>query len=269
MRLLFDIGGTHTRLALAKNNKEFCEPQVFDTPENFEENLELWEERISLLLQSNSGEITEAVGGVPGMVNEENKLIRSPNLPQWKGLNIEMRLQKFLEKPVTLKNDADMVGLGEAEFGPGQDEEIVVYLTISTGIGGTRIVSGEIDQFTLGFEPGHQLIGDIENEQPTEWEALASGSGLEEKYGKDPKDLGDEVYDKVTHYIAVGVHNTIVHWSPNMVILGGGIMLGDIDINQLEEKVEDIMYIFHELPEFRQAELGDVGGLYGALAYNN
>jgi glucokinase len=49
-------------------------------------------------------------------------------------------------------------GLGEAVFGAGKGREIVVYMTISTGVGGARIVGGKIDASAMGFEPGHQII---------------------------------------------------------------------------------------------------------------
>jgi len=77
---------------------------------------------------------------------------------------------------VFIENDASIVGLGEAVSGAGMGEEIVVYITVSTGVGGTRIVSGEIDEHAYGFEPGHELI----NMQDS-LEDLVSGTAVEER----------------------------------------------------------------------------------------
>ena len=57
-----------------------------------------------------------------------------------------------------LANDSDLDGLGEATVGAGKGFNIVAYITVSTGIGGVRIVGGKIDVSTYGFEPGHQII---------------------------------------------------------------------------------------------------------------
>ena len=70
-----------------------------------------------------------------------------------------------------IANDTAVVGLGEAHRGAGIGYNIVTYITVSTGVGGTRIVDGRIDRRIYGFEPGHQTI-DIDN---SVWEGSASG----------------------------------------------------------------------------------------------
>src|SRR6185436_9338463 len=58
----------------------------------------------------------------------------------------QSELNKLFNCPVYLENDAALCGLGEASVGAGQGSKIMVYLTISTGVGGARIVGGKIDR---------------------------------------------------------------------------------------------------------------------------
>ncbi|HWR57864.1 MAG TPA: hypothetical protein VN328_03155, partial [Thermodesulfovibrionales bacterium] len=60
--------------------------------------------------------------------------------------------------------------------------------------------------------------------------------------------------------------NTIVHWSPDIVILGGSVA-GKIPLGRVRFHLRRIMKIFPKLPPIEKAVLGDVGGLYGALHF--
>lgn len=57
-----------------------------------------------------------------------------------------------------LANDADLVGLGEAVYGAGKGYKVVAYFTVSTGVGGARIVNKRIDKGVFSFEPGWQYV---------------------------------------------------------------------------------------------------------------
>ena len=69
--------------------------------------------------------------------------------------------------------------------------------------------------------------------------------------------------------MAIGLNNIIVEWSPDVVVLGGSMITGDpsISIEKTENYLKEILKIFPKLPAIRKAELGDFGGLYGALAF--
>jgi predicted NBD/HSP70 family sugar kinase len=179
-----------------------------------------------------------------------------------------------------IENDTAMVGLGEAAYGAGKDFDIVAYLTISTGVGGARIVGRRIDANVFGFEPGHQIIDADGTMCPDcrafeddrglgHLEAHISGSAIEKRFGKHPSEIDDEkVWDDLARYLAYGLNNTIVHWSPEVVVLGGGMMKSTgIKIERIDHYLEDILKIFPERPLLKLAELGDVGGLFGGLSY--
>ncbi len=60
-----------------------------------------------------------------------------------------------------------------------------------------------------------------------------------------------------------------VFWSPDVIVLGGSMITGDpsIPLDITEAHLKEILKIYPELPAIKKAELGDSGGLHGALEY--
>jgi len=77
--------------------------------------------------------------------------------------------------------------------------------------------------------------------------------------------------EELPRWLAYGLTNTILHWSPNAVVLGGSMIVGDpaISVDAVRKNIEECLTIFPELPTIKKAELEDFGGLYGALAFIN
>lgn len=260
------------RLAVSRDGKSFDEPKIINTPQDFNAGMSFFQ-KITLEL-SDGGKIKAVAGGIAGPLDRgKTKLINSPNLPRWVGKPLKETLQKTLKIPVYLENDAAIVGLGEAMNGAGKGEEIVAYITVSTGIGGARIVDGKIDRNIFGFEPGHQIIDPTGTLCPMcnlvgHLEGHVSGVALETRYHKKPYEIGDpDVWEEEAKWLAYGLNNTIVHWSPSVVVLGGSMITKSpcISIERVRYYLEHTLSIFPELPRLAKAELGDVGGLYGAL----
>ena len=82
--------------------------------------------------------------------------------------------------------------------------------------------------------------------------------------------IDKDFWEKVSRVLAVGLNNTIVHWSPDVVILGGSMMkkIG-VPFDRVEAHLRQIIKIYPEIPPLKKSKLGDLGGLYGALAYIN
>ncbi len=271
MLLLFDIGGTKIRVGIAENNFELLNDIIFSTPLQFEEGMETFFKSAKALIKDQK--ITHICGGIAGTLNsQKSQLVRSPHLPLWIGKPLQQTLQNLFQAEVFLDNDACMDGLGESVFGAGKDYTIVSYITISTGVGGAKIVAKKIDSHAVGFEPGHQIIeinGElcIPCQVKGHLEAYISGTALQKKYGKHPNEITDErVWHEVTQYLSVGLANTIVHWSPDVIVLGGSVSK-HISLELLTEKLAQKITIFPVLPKIIRAQLGDLNGLYGALAY--
>ncbi len=252
------------RVAFSADGQTIEEPLVRPTPGNFEEGMNLF----SVLLQEAVAgrHINKAAGGVTGMMDlEKQTSIFSPHLPDWKDKPLRTSIEKVLGITTFLENDTALVGLGEALYGAGKDKDIVVYLTVSTGVGGVRIVKGKIDSKRFGFEPGHQLV-DINSRKTLE--ELVSGPSLFAKYGRQPEKINaPDFWKDVAKNIAVGVYNSVLHWSPDIVVIGGGVVTNQqlLLIEDIEKEFRAINKVFPQTPEIKKATLGNAGGLYGAL----
>ncbi|MFO0718887.1 MAG: ROK family protein [Candidatus Paceibacterota bacterium] len=276
MYLLFDIGGTNTRVAFSKDGKDIGEPVVFPTPQDFEEAMKAMKKAL-VDLGVAVGSFKIACGGVPGVFDKvAGSLTFSPNLPDWVGKALREKLFQSFGVPVHIENDASLVGLGEAHYGAGKGFSIVEYITVSTGVGGARIVDGKIDEKSVGFEPGQEVmtfgaenVGTSSGEKTT-FENAVSGTALEKRFGKKPKEVTDpQVWEELAEKLAFGLHNTIVLWSPDVLVLGGSMIVGDpaISVERTDFYLQKMLKIFPKPPILKKAELGALGGLWGALEF--
>lgn len=99
--------------------------------------------------------------GIPGPVDPHTGVVITlTNIPGWKDLALQEIMQARLGRPVFLGNDANLAALGEWKFGAGRGCRDVLYLTISTGIGGGIIVDDRLllGARGLGAEVGHVLV---------------------------------------------------------------------------------------------------------------
>ena len=95
---------------------------------------------------------------------------------------------------------------------------------------------------------------------------LVSGKAIVERTGKKVKELSPEELDDVVNKLAIGIYNSILHWSPDIVILGGAVIIDTPDlVPKLQKKVASLLKIFPEAPLFKKAALEDKSALWGAL----
>jgi hypothetical protein len=99
---------------------------------------------------------------------------------------------------------------------------------------------------------------------------MVSGTATALRFGKPAYEVHDRNVweEEMPQWLAYGVYNTILHWSPDVVVLGGSMIVGDpaISVPKTAEKVRDMLKIFPEMPEIKAAELGDFGGVHGGLS---
>ena len=108
-----------------------------------------------------------------------------PTLQGWREVPLAALLSKRLGMPVRLENDANAAALGEWRFGAGQGTASMVFVTVSTGIGGGVIADGRLLHGRRGMagEIGHMTVAYGSDDAlfcgaPGAWEALASGTAL-------------------------------------------------------------------------------------------
>ena len=270
MFLLGDLGGTRIRLGFSPDGRIIENPVICDSPDDFDEAVQLIKEQARII--SKARPIRAACFGVAATFNKSlSTIIHSAHNPLWNNKDIKIELEKAINCPTLFENDTSIVGLGEAITGPGIGKEIVVYITVSTGVGGTRIINGKIDKKANSFEIGHQII-DLNGlpcpscQTAGHLEAYIAGSGLLKKYGMKAEQITDpKVWGEVAKYLAIGIHNTVLHWSPDIVVLGGSVMK-QISLDNVKAELYKRLTIV-PVPEIGLAKSDDMGGLYGALEY--
>jgi predicted NBD/HSP70 family sugar kinase len=274
MYLIYDIGGTKTRVAFSADGSSFEDPKIVPTPSKFDEGIELFH---SLADEVKKGrDVFDSAGGVSGTWNKDRtELVNSPNLIDWIGKPVKDKLSSVINAPTYCDNDCAMVGLGEALQGAGRGHSIVAYITVSTGVGGARIIDGIVDERSLSYEPGHQII-DMSIHDPEAGvlgtlEGLVSGTAIEKRFNMKPYEVKiDDLWEnELSRKLAFGLNNTMVHWAPDVVVLGGSMIVGDpaISVTKTRDILSNILVAYPTVPEVKKAELDQVGGLFGALEY--
>lgn len=268
MWLLFDIGGTKTRIAVSDDHKSLGKVKIISTSGNFRIGIENLKSIARGLTQDKK--ITAIGGGLAGSFSRSKEKIigGGANIKGWVGKHLKQEFERAFGAPVYLENDASLAGLAEAVKGAGRGKEIVVYYTISTGFGGTRIVRREIDANARGFEPEYQVV-----EARKVWKNYRRGilrnylgrKEIEMRFGKKPQEISDpRIKDELAKWLAIAVNNGILHWSPDIIVLGGSVM-NIIPLHRVRFYLKKIYKGYRTPPPLVKTKFGDEAGLQGAL----
>ncbi len=245
-----------------------------------------------------------AIGvALPGPIDPKTGILfAAPNIPGWINLPVRQTIQERFQVPVVVGNDANLAALGEWRYGAGRGHHDLLYLTISTGIGGGVIMN---DRLLLGHrglatELGHITVlpdGPLCGcGQRGHLEALASGTAIAHYVAQElangtpcslpvsptptARDIslaaqaGDELCRQAiaaaASYLGIGVANYLHVFNPSIVILGGGVsQMGDLLFKPMRAGLEQNVISPAYLTDLTitTAALGDDAGLMGALAY--
>lgn len=254
-----DIGGTKTLIAVYKADGEVVAQQKFPTPQDFDEFITTF---TATYKELGSFDLQRAVVAVPGQVDRKHGIaIAFGNLP-WTNVPMAQELEKILNCPVQLENDANLAGLSEALLLKDQYRK-VVYVTVSTGIGGVLVVDGEIDPNTADAEIGHILLE--HNGQLMRWEQFASGKAIVAKYGKRVSDIEDPTaWYGIARNIAIGLIDVVAVYVPEVIVLGGGV---GTNFDKFSEHLLEQMKIYDNpmltLPVIIKAQRPEEAVIYG------
>lgn len=243
-----DLGGTNIRVGKVNEIGEILQIEEAETP-TADGREAIVEKMIAMVKKINNYQECEGIGmGVPGPVDAVKQIMTlSSNLPNFDYYPFTKIMEKELGLEVTIDNDANMAGLGEAVFGAGKGYPIVYYVTVSTGIGGALIINEKAHSGKNGYageianiiiDPSrerynHLNAGAIENE--------ASGTALVRKansffntnetsakflFEKAKNNDADaiKIVNQAAKDLAIAL-STIAHvCDPHIFVLGGGVM---------------------------------------------
>jgi glucokinase len=227
----------------------------------------------------------------PGPLNPFTGILEGiGTLPGWEGGNLPAELGPPFNARVAVENDADAAALAEANWGAGKGSRHLIYITISTGIGGGIILGGQLYRGAKGAHPevGHQII------DPSGplcycrangcWESLASGTALAAwvqqqdpipvprtaaeiaQWAKNGDPLALKAMDREGYYLGLGLANIITLFTPDTIVLGGGVMQSrHLFLPRALQVVEEVCtQVPVQNTQITQAALGSDTGLAGA-----
>lgn len=258
--LAVDLGGSQARVATS--NDELALDGRLDEPTDHSSGPESVVAQLARLCKRSceqSGrslnDIELAVVACPGPLDARDGVVFDPpNLPGWKQVALRAMLEAALGVPVAIVNDANAAALGEFHHGAGRGTRNLVYLTISTGIGGGVVVDGVLLEGTSGSggELGHMTIDRNGPRCPCGnlgcLEVLGSGRAIARRYAEalatgqgatasDPtisardvirfatqgEQVARDIFQDAARAVGTGVVNCVNIFNPDVVVLGGGV----------------------------------------------
>lgn len=205
------------------------------------------------------------------------RIALSTHVGGWSDFDLPKHLEKTLGLVPLMDNDANAGALGEAVYGAGRGFRPLFYMTLSTGIGGGVIPSGEIiyrGADSYAGELGHIVIRPDGPECLCGWhgcfERMCGGLWLERDYGRPAEALLRDP-DFVKRYVvdlAMGLKAAIMLLNPARIVIGGGISKARdaLFVPLREELRRQITSWSRARIDVVPAELGDDSVLYGAMA---
>jgi fructokinase len=162
------------------------------------------------------------------------KVLPTPK-PGWAGADIVSSLMKVFDIPIGFDTDVNGAALAEWRWGAAQGCDPLVYLTIGTGIGGGLLINGSLVHGLLHPEMGHVLLPHDREADPFTgscpfhgdcFEGLATGPAMEKRWGQKAETLPPDhpAWALEAHYISLALAGFICTFSPQRIVLGGGVM---------------------------------------------
>jgi glucokinase len=295
-----DIGGTQIRAALFQDGS--ITPKKIERISTSGENpvldricdliLKIWPEygAMSAIGIATAGAIDPYQGVV----------ISAPNISGWINVPLRDHVQNCFQVPVYIGNDANLAAIGEWRYGSGKGHHHLIYITISTGIGGGIILDDHLllGQQGLAAEIGHVTIlpdgplcgcgkkGHIEalasgtaivNWTKSELErgfvsSLSNEETITSRIVANAAKRGDQLainaFNRAGYYLGMVLADFLHLFNPSMVIVGGGVSLsGELIMGPTHKALQSFVLHPEYLRNFSlsRASLGDEAGLIGAL----
>ncbi|MBI3442871.1 MAG: ROK family protein [Candidatus Sungbacteria bacterium] len=298
--LAIDLGATNVRVALVSRSGKVIAKIKDKTPKHGKNGAVISQRIIEMigLVMAKHPDARPAGIGISSMGPldyQRGGPLHSPNIPFTFVPLVEPLRRKF-SLPVFLLNDANAAVLGEQRFGAGKKKKNLVYITISTGIGGGAIVDGNLLLGGSGnaAEVGHMIVDTTHNIRCSckkgigHWEGCASGRNIPKffktwakAHGKKiavmpatAKDVFDHArsgnaaargfLDALHRVNARAISNVIVAYDPELITIGGSVVFMNAPV--LLSGIKKYVDRHLKTPEIRVSRLGDDIALLGAAA---
>jgi glucokinase len=302
-----DLGGTQLRVAVLDSSYHILARHA--EPTEVEEGVDAVLDRLIGCVRNVGDQADwQRISGVgvsaPGPLDPWRGVIHwAPNLPGWREVPLTDRLCEAVGRPVWMGNDGNVAALAEQRFGAGKGQLDLVYITVSTGIGGGIVSHGQIvlGHDGLGGEVGHMTVqadgprcncgnigcleavasGTAIARQAQELLALGARTHIADLVDGDPERItakvvheaarqGDvvavDLFRKAGMYLGIGIVNLMYLFNPGTIVIGGGVAkAGDLLFVPMQATIhERIHEIYWKGCPVVPADLGDDVCLMGA-----
>ncbi len=282
-----DLGGTNLRIAKISSNGEIV--KLVKVATEVEKGPAQIAEKMVRFINEIKDEETKGVGvGIPGQVDNKTKTVIQCTNVKMENFKLAQIIEDGTNLRCILNNDANVAALGEAKAGAGFGQDVIYYVTWSTGIGGGLVINGQLhdgNNFNTG-EIGNMIIWpnstykhSIQNYGSLEGEAaglaikryaIELGFDTEFDFFEAYKNGDEKVIEKVnyiTDTFARGLANILHTIEVDKFIIGGGVALksGNILLPLVQQKINNyILPTMINKVNIEIAVLGDNNGLIGA-----
>lgn len=154
---------------------------------------------------------------------------------EWIQYPLMAALKDALGVPTGIDTDVNAAALAEYTMGAGKGHGSLLYVTVGTGIGGGLVIDGKMVHGLVHPEMGHMILAPQEGDSMPDGvcpyhrhclEGLASGPAIEKRWGLSAKLMTEDhpAWELEATYLAQMCVNMIVTVSPEVIVLGGGVM---------------------------------------------
>jgi fructokinase len=260
MRIGVDLGGTKIEAIALDGSREVFRKRVATPRGDYGATL--------LSIKNLVEEVGEgSVGiGIPGTLSRVTGLVKNANSTCLIGEPLKQDLEKLLNRPVRIENDANCFALSEAVDGAGQGARVVFGVILGTGVGGGIVVDGKllVGPNAIAGEWGHNpLPSPTEKDLPLR-SCYCGRSGCIETYLSGPALERDGELALYEERLARSLATVVNVLDPDVVVLGGGVS----NVESLFREVPKLWarYIFsdHVATKLARNVHGDSSGVRGA-----
>lgn len=285
-----DIGATKIACGVLKE-EEFLSKITIPTPKDG------WRSVLDSIvatvenLQELHPEVTGVGVGVPGTHDRSRtRVLFAPNIYGFTNVPLVEYLSQRLGRPVDLENDANAAGLAEAILGAGRYASSSMFLTISTGIGGSIIADGKLWRGFHGIagELGHVIRVPGGPLPPSgvagALEAVASGTAIERdatfafrkptstaevfRLAQDGDKMAEQIVHTAMRYLGMAIADVQKLLDPEIFVIGGGVAsVGQYFHAHVQEYAREFARGFSDVtivPAFFGVDAGAIGAAIAA-----
>jgi len=269
-----DIGGTKMIAASADAQGRIIRRERMATPRGLDAGLSLLDEMIAKV--RDGAEISGIGAAAGGPLDWRTGVVSPLHQPEWRDIGLKEMMEAKYGCGFQVDVDTNLAALAEYHHAAEKVPKLL-YLTISTGMGGGFVEDGRIYRGMNGAHPevGHQSVAYRLAEGRTVacpcgsngcLEALVSGSGIRRLYRKPPEELTGGEWEEVAWNLGQGLRNLAVIYLPDVIVVGGGVAFGARDtlLGPAVQVMRDHLKIVPH-PKVHASEMGEHNVLAGAI----